>query len=451
MVQRVVVVGAGFAGFETVRRLERTLGPREAELVLVSPMDYMVYRPLLPQVAAGVLSSRSMAVPLHRMLKRTHVVPGGAIGIDLAAKVCVVRKISGDITNEHYDKLVLAPGSITRTFDIPGLTTHGHGMKTLAEAVYLRDHVIAQLEIANSSTDPAERASRCRFIVVGGGYAGVETAACLEMVTTSALRHFPRLDPAQVNWMIVDVAPRLLPELGENLGKATLQMLAKRGIDVRLGVSVQEITEDSVTLTTGQRLPCRTLVWTAGVAASPLVATTGTELVRGRLAVAADLVVPGHPDVFGLGDAAAVPDLERGDGAICPPTAQYAHRQAKVAATNVVAALRGQQSTPFRHKDLGLVVDLGGTQAVARPLGHEMRGLSAQAVTRAYHLMTVPSLRARTRVLSNWVQHAFAGDDLIRLGFMSDTDGRMGNLEKTDAYLSQDEIAARTGSHAAHP
>ncbi|MFI1580124.1 NAD(P)/FAD-dependent oxidoreductase [Embleya sp. NPDC020630] len=451
MVQRVVVVGAGFAGFEAVRRLERSLGPREAEIVLISPMDYMVYRPLLPQVAAGVLSSRTTAVPLHRMFDRTHVLPGGVIGVDLAAKVCVVRKISGDVGNEHYDKLVLAPGSVTRTFDIPGLTTYGHGMKNLAEAVYLRDHVIAQLEIANSSTDPAERASRCQFIVVGGGYAGVETAACLEMLTTKALRHFPRLDPAQVRWMIVDIAPRLLPELGENLGKATLQMLAKRGVDVRLGVSVQEITEDSVTLTTGEKLPCRTLVWTAGVTASPLVGTLGTELVRGRLAVAADLAVPGYPDVFALGDAAAVPDLAKGDGAICPPTAQYAHRQAKIAAANVVAALRGQPLSAFRHKDLGLVVDLGGTQAVARPLGYEMRGLPAQAITRGYHLLTVPSIRARTRVLSNWIQHAFAGDDLVRLGFMSDQDGRMGNLEKTDAYLSGDEITARTGSRAAHP
>ncbi|MCF2531666.1 NAD(P)/FAD-dependent oxidoreductase [Yinghuangia soli] len=441
---RVVVVGAGFAGFETVRHLEKSLSPQDADITLISPGGYMLYLPLLPHVAAGVISSRSIAVPLYRMLKRTHIVPGGAIGVDLDAKVCVVRKITGEVVNIGYDHIVLSPGSVTRTFDIPGLDKYGRGMKNLAEAVSLRDHVIAQLELANSSSDESERRSRCQFVVVGGGYAGVETAACLEMVTSSALDHFPRLDPSQVRWTVVDVAPRLMPELGENLGRAALEILARRGVDVRLETSVSEVTEDTVTLTTGEVLPCRTLVWTAGVAASPLIATLGAETVRGRLAVGADLAVPGRPEVFGLGDAAAVPDLDKGDGAVCPPTAQYAMRQAKIAAHNVVAAIKGKPYKEFQHKDLGLVVDLGGTEAVARPLGRELRGLPAQAITRGYHLMALPSFRARARVGAGWAMHAVAGDDFIRLGFLAGRTGSLSDFEGAHAYLSREEMAQQT-------
>lgn len=441
---RVVVVGAGFAGFETVRHLEKSLAPQDADITLISPGGYMLYLPLLPHVAAGVISSRSIAVPLYRMLKRTHIVPGGAIGVDLDARVCVVRKITGEVVNVAYDHIVLTPGSVTRTFDIPGLDKYGRGMKNLAEAVSLRDHVIAQLELANSSSDESERRARCQFVVVGGGYAGVETAACLEMVTRSALDHFPRLDPSQVRWTVVDVAPRLMPELGENLGRAALEILARRGVDVRLETSVSEVTEDAVTLTSGDVLPCRTLVWTAGVAASPLIATLGAETVRGRLAVGADLAIAGRRDVFGLGDAAAVPDLDKGDGAICPPTAQYAMREAKVAAHNVVAAIKGKPFREFRHKDLGLVVDLGGTEAVARPLGRELRGLPAQAITRGYHLMALPSFRARARVGANWTLHAVAGDDFVRLGFLSGRTGALSDFEGAHAYLSREELAQQT-------
>ncbi|NUU24329.1 MAG: NAD(P)/FAD-dependent oxidoreductase [Streptomycetaceae bacterium] len=444
---RVVVVGAGFAGFETVRHLERWLSPDDAEITLVNPGGYMLYLPLLPHVAAGVISSRSIAVPLYRMLKRTHIVPGGAIGVDLAAKVCVVRKITGEVVDVPYDQIVLCPGSVTRTFDIPGLDKYGRGMKNLAEAVSLRDHVIAQLELANSSSDESERRARCQFVVVGGGYAGVETAACLEMVTSSALDHFPRLDPSQVRWTVLDVAPRLMPELGENLGRAALEILARRGVDVRLETSVTEVTEDAVTLTSGERLPSRTLVWTAGVAASPLIGTLGAETVRGRLAVGGDLAIPGRPEVFGLGDAAAVPDLHKGDGAVCPPTAQYAMRQAKIAAHNVVAAVKGKPYREFRHKDLGLVVDLGGTEAVARPMGRELRGLPAQAITRGYHLMALPGFRSRARVGAGWAMHAVAGDDFIRLGFLAGRTGSLSDFEGAHAYLSREELAERTRSN----
>ncbi|NYI03194.1 NAD(P)/FAD-dependent oxidoreductase [Allostreptomyces psammosilenae] len=440
---RIVVVGGGFAGLQCLRRLERRLRPTEAELVLVSPFSYMLYLPLLPHVAAGVVTPQSIAVSLRRMLVRTRIVPGGAVGIDLKARAVVVRTITGQMQVEHYDRLVVAPGSVTRAFDIPGLTQYGRGMKTLAQAVYLRDHVLAQLELAANSTDRAEQAARCQFVVVGGGYAGAETAACLQRLTTAALEKYPRLDPSLVNWTLVDVAPKIMPELGENLGRSALRLLRERGIEVALETGVAEVTDDTVRLTDGRTLPCRTLIWTAGVTPSPLVGTMDVETVRGRVAVGADLAVPGQQGVFALGDAASVPDLVKGDGAVCPPTAQHAQRQGKVVAENVVASLHGDPMREYRHKDLGLVVDLGGAEAVSNPLGREMTGLPAQLVARGYHLMALPSVPARYRTLANWMLNLTAGDDFVRMGFLATRQGSLVDFEHTDQYLSKDEVHAQ--------
>jgi NADH dehydrogenase len=450
---KILVVGAGFAGVGCVRRLERRLAAGEADLALVTPFSYQLYLPLLPQVASGVLTPQSIALSLRRSRRhRTRIVPGGAIGVDTKAKVCVVRKITGEIVNEPYDYLVLAPGSVTRTFDIPGLSEYARGMKTLAEAAYVRDHVIAQLDLADASQDPAERASRLQFVVVGGGYAGTETAACLQRLTTAAVKRYPRLDPSEIKWHLIDIAPKLMPELGDKLGLSALKILRDRGIDISLGVSVAKAGAEEVTFTDGRVLPCRTLIWTAGVVASPLVKTLDAETVRGRLAVTAQMTVPGQDGVFALGDAAAVPDLAKDDeGAVCPPTAQHALRQGRRVAENVIAALRGEPLQPYVHKDLGLVVDLGGTDAVSKPLGVELRGLPAQAVARGYHWSALRTNVAKTRVLTNWLLNAVGGDDFVRMGFLSRTPAALRDFEYTDAYLTAEQIREHTrGEHFQH-
>ncbi|MFF2655668.1 NAD(P)/FAD-dependent oxidoreductase [Streptomyces sp. NPDC058045] len=444
---RILVVGAGFAGVECVRRLERRLSPGEADIALVSPFSYQLYLPLLPQVAAGVLTPQSVAISLRRSQKfRTRIIPGGAIGVDPRAKVCVIRKITGETLDERYDYIVLAPGSVTRTFDIPGLVEHARGMKTLAEAAYIRDHVIAQLDLADASTDDAERASRLQFVVVGGGYAGTETAACLQRLTLNAVKRYPRLDPKMIRWHLIDIAPRLMPELGERLGDVAMGILQRRGIEVTLGVSVAKAAPEEVTLTDGRVLPCRTLIWTAGVAASPLIATLGAETVRGRLAVTPEMNLQGFEGVFALGDAAAVPDLVKGDGAVCPPTAQHGIRQGRKVADNVIAAVRGLPLTPYVHRDLGLVVDLGGRDAVSRPLGVELRGMPAQAVARGYHWSALRTNVAKTRVLTDWLLNAVAGDDFVRTGFQAQKRATLRDFEFTDAYLTQDEVREHAAS-----
>lgn len=444
---RILVVGAGFAGVECVRRLERRLAPGEAQITLVTPFSYQLYLPLLPQVASGVLTPQSVAVSLRRSRRhRTRIVPGGAIGVDTQAKVCVIRKITDEIVNEPYDYIVLAAGSVTRTFDIPGLLDNARGMKTLAEAAYVRDHVIAQLDLADASHDEAERASRLQFVVVGGGYAGTETAACLQRLTTNAVRQYPRLDARLIKWHLIDIAPTLMPELGDKLGQAALEVLRKRNIEVSLGVSIAEAGPEQVTFTDGRVLPCRTLIWTAGVAASPLIATLGAETVRGRLAVTPQLNLPGAVGVFSLGDAAAVPDLAKGDGAVCPPTAQHAMRQGRVLADNLIASLRHQPLRDYVHKDLGLVVDLGGKDAVSKPLGIELRGLPAQAVARGYHWSALRTNVARTRVMTNWMLNAVAGDDFVRTGFQSRKPATLRDFEYTDVYLTPEQIREHTAA-----
>ncbi|NGO83585.1 FAD-dependent oxidoreductase [Streptomyces sp. 196(2019)] len=444
---RILVVGAGFAGVECVQRLERRLAPGEAEIALVTPFSYQLYLPLLPQVASGVLTPQSVAVSLRRSRRhRTRIIPGGAIGVDTKAKVCVIRKITDEIVTERYDYIVLAAGSVTRTFDIPGLLDHARGMKTLAEAAYVRDHVIAQLDLADASQDEAERASRLQFVVVGGGYAGTETAACLQRLTTNAIRHYPRLDPKLIKWHLIDIAPKLMPELGDRLGRAALDVLRRRNIEVSLGVSIAKAAAEEVTFTDGRVLPCRTLIWTAGVAASPLITTLGAETVRGRLAVTPQMRLPGADGVFALGDAAAVPDLAKGDGAVCPPTAQHAMRQGKVMADNLIASLRRQQLRDYVHKDLGLVVDLGGKDAVSKPLGVELHGLPAQAVARGYHWSALRTNVAKTRVMTNWLLNAVAGDDFVRTGFQSRKPATLRDFEYTDAYLTPEQIKEHTAS-----
>jgi NADH dehydrogenase len=441
---RILVVGAGFAGVECVRRLERKLSPDEADVTLVTPFAYQLYLPLLPQVASGVLTPQSIAVSLRRSKKyRTRIIPGGAIGVDLKSKVCVIRTITDEIVNEPYDYIVLAPGSITRTFDIPGLTDHAFGMKTLAEAAYIRDHVISQLDLADASQDPVERASRLQFVVVGGGYAGTETAACLQRLTHAAVKRYPRLDPSLIKWHLIDIAPKLMPELGDKLGSSAQEILRRRGIEISLGTSIAKAGPEEVTFTDGRVIPTRTLIWTAGVVASPLIATLGAETVKGRLAVAPEMNLPGDDGVFALGDSAAVPDLAKGDGAMCPPTAQHALRQGKHVADNVIASLRGQVMKPYVHKDLGLVVDLGGTDAVSKPLGIELRGLPAQAVARGYHWSALRTNVAKTRVMTNWLLNAVAGDDFVRTGFQARKAARLKDFEYTDAYLTPEQVRAQ--------
>jgi NADH:ubiquinone reductase (H+-translocating) len=411
---RIVIVGGGFAGFEAAKGLVRTVGAG-AEIVLINPTNYFLYLPLLPEVAAGVLDPRRIAVPLPKALPGVRLMLGSVDGVDVGAKRLTYTDPEGGTGSIGYDRLVLAAGSVNKLLPIPGVGECAHGFRGIPEAVYLRDHITRQIELADASDDPEERAARCTFVVVGAGYTGTEVAAQGPLITNALLRRHPRLAGRPVRWLLLDVARRVLPELDERLSSSSDRVLRERGVEVLMGTSVAEAMATGVQLTDGRFVPTRTIVWCVGVRPDPLVEAIGLSVEEGRLVVDEFLTVPGHPEIFAGGDVAAVPDLTR-PGRITAMTAQHATRQGKQAARNVAASLRHGERGAYRHNDLGFVVDLGGTQAAANPLHVHLAGLPAKAVTRGYHLLSMPGNRIRTA--TEWVLDAVLSRDETELGLV---------------------------------
>ncbi len=410
------MVGGGFAGYFAARKLGRTLGTDEAQITLICDTDALVYQPLLPNVAVGSLNPRSVMVPLSS-LRRVHLVRGSATAVDLDAHQVEVEEASGRTRQIGYDRLVLAPGSVTKLFDIPGLAENALGFKTVAQALHLRDLLLRRMERAADEPDVEARRRLLTFVIVGAGYAGTELAAQQIELARSMVAKFSELSVDDLHWLLLDAAPKVMPELGDDLGQAALKVLKRRGVDVRLETSIKQMDEHSVTLTDDDVLPGAVVIWCAGVAPNPLMGTLGLPTTKGRLQVDADLRVPGHPEVYALGDAASVPDLTKstdsdGDRPTCPPTAQHAMRQGPVVAGNVIADVRSQARSDYRHHDLGLVVDLGGSTAAARPLGVPLTGLPAKFVTCGYHVFAIPTMRRRVRVLVDWALAGRTSDDV---------------------------------------
>ncbi|MFH9002774.1 FAD-dependent oxidoreductase [Streptomyces afghaniensis] len=412
---RILIVGAGFAGYRTARTLSRETRGR-AHITLLNPTDYFLYLPLLPQVAAGVLEPRRVTVSLSDTLPDVRLVLGEADRIDLDGQTLHYTGPEGDGGTLAYDRLVLAAGSVNKLLPIPGVAEHAHGFRGLPEALYLRDHVTRQVELAAAADDPETCAARCTFVVVGAGYTGTEVAAHGQMFTDAQVRKHPLRQGMRPRWMLLDVAPRVLPEMDEKLSTTADRVLRQRGVDVRMGTSVKEATHEGVVLTDGEFVETRTLVWCVGVRPDPLVESLGLPMEKGRLLVDPHLQVPGRPELFACGDVAAVPDLEK-PGSYTPMTAQHAWRHGKVAAENVAASLGlGGARKPYRHRDLGFVVDLGGAKAAANPLGVPLSGVPAGAVTRGYHLAAMPG--NRVRVAADWLLDAVLPRQAVQLGLV---------------------------------
>ncbi|OMC39679.1 NADH dehydrogenase [Mycobacterium sp. IS-2888] len=402
----IVIVGSGFTGFTCARRLARLLRRRRApvDITIISPVDYMLYTPLLPDVAGGVVDARFVAVPLANTLKGVRAVRGRVDGVDFAQRTLTYRDPEERAHHMSWDRLVLTPGSVTRLFDVPGIATHALGLKSTVEALYLRDHIIEQLELAGLEDDPKVAAARRTVVVVGASYSGTELVAQLRALADAAAKQMG-FDAAEVKFLLLDTAEQVMPEVGKRLGDAALKVLRKRGIDVRLGMTLKEAHADHVVLSDDSRIDTRTIAWVTGVTGAPLIQELGLPTEKGRVKVQADLQVPEHDGVFAAGDAAAVPDLTQ-PGKITPPTAQHATRQGKVLARNVAASLGYGNPKQYKHGNLGLVVDLGPRYAVANPLNVQLSGLPAKAVTRAYHLYAIP------RLLNRWA---------VSLAYLTDT------------------------------
>ena len=408
---QIVIVGAGFAGFTAARRLSKLSGG-SADIVIINPTDYFLYLPLLPEVSAGILEPRRVTVSLAAALPGVRVVLGEAESFDLDARTVGYRDPDGRTASVRYHRLIIAAGSVNKLLPVPGVTMYAHGYRGIPEALYLRDHVTRQIEMASTTDDEEERQARSTFVVVGAGYTGTEVAAQGVLYTDALIKRCAGVTP---RWLLIDVADRVLPSLDVRLAHAADRVLRERGVEVLLNTSVKEATEDGVHLDTGEFVPTRSLIWCVGVRPDPLVTSLGLEMNHGRLVVDEFLTVPGHPDVYAIGDAAAVPDLTM-PGEITGMTAQHATRHGKTVADNIAASYGRGRRRPYKHHDLGFVVDLGGLDAAANPLGVPLSGFPAKVVTRGYHLLSMPG--NRVRVAADWLLDALLPRQGVQLGLV---------------------------------
>jgi NADH dehydrogenase len=398
-----LVLGGGFAG----AYVARLLGRRGA--TSVSPDNFMLYTPLLPEAASGTLEPRHVVVPLRRMCPHAELLLGRATALDHDARTVTAETLAGMFSVE-YERLVVALGAVTRVLPVPGLAEHGLGFKDVADAIALRNRVLRQLESAAARLDEEERRRDLGFVFVGAGYAGVEALAELNDLALDAARLIPELEGRAQRWVLVDAAPAILPEIPSRLGRYTHAELESRGVEIHVGTTLTAFTGEEAVLSNGVRVPARTLVWSAGVRASPAVAGFGLPVDgRGRVVVDATLAVEGRPGIWALGDCAAVPNAAT-PGRLDPPTCQHALRQARRLAANLTGPPQ-----PYRYRMLGQVATLGRYKGIADILGIRLRGFPGWFVTRTYHLYALPMLRRKIRVVADWSVSLFFRRDVAEL------------------------------------
>ena len=399
-----LILGGGFAG----AYVARYLGQRGA--TIVSPENFMLFTPMLPEAASGTLEPRHAVVPLRVMCPHAELILGRAMRLDERAQNVEIETEGGP-ARVGYQNLVLALGSVARTLPIPGLADHGLGFKDLADAIHLRNHVLRRLEAAAADLQSAKR--ELTFVFVGAGYAGVEALAELADLVRDALRYYPTLRDVPQHWVLVDAAPKILPEIPTGLGDYAARVLAGRGVDIRVSTTLESAGAGTATLSDGERLETNTLVWTAGVRANPLLAELGLPVdEKGRVRVEPTLCVEGREHVWALGDCAHIPNAatpEHPD----PPTSQHALRQARRLAKNLSGSPR-----PYRYRMLGQAATLGRYKGIADVLGLRIRGFAGWWVTRTYHLYQLPLLSRKLRVVADWTVSLLFRRDIVELSML---------------------------------
>ncbi|HEY0814967.1 MAG TPA: NAD(P)/FAD-dependent oxidoreductase [Pseudonocardia sp.] len=419
---RIVVVGGGYVGMYTALRLQKKLRRGEAEITVIDPQPHMTYQPFLPEAAAGSIEPRHVVVPLRRVLRKCQVLTGRVTSISHERREVTAELAAGHVTTLGYDVLVVAPGSVARTLPIPGLAEQGIAFKTVGEAIYLRNHVLSRLDAAATTIEPALRRRLLTFLVVGGGYAGVEALAELADMARYASRYYPTINREDVRWILVEATGRIMPEVSPKMGRYTVERLLDADIEVNLDTRVQSLTDGHVELDDGQSFDADTIIWTAGVKPNPMLdATDLPRDSRGRVDCRADLQVVDTPGVFCAGDCASVPDLSKDDpDARTSPSAQHAVRQAKVLADNVVAHLRGRALTDYKHSYAGSVASLGLYKGVAEIYGIKLRGIVAWFMHRTYHVSRMPTWNRRVRIVFDWTGALVLGREVVSLGQIND-------------------------------
>jgi NADH dehydrogenase len=415
MASRILILGGGFAGLTTARKLERILRPGEAEIVLVSRENYSLFTPMLPEVGSGNLETRHVVTPVRAQLKRSTFLLADVIAVDLAAKtVDVEHTIMGTKQTLAYDHLIFALGAVTSTFGLPGIAERSIPYKTLEDADRLRNHVIAMLELADVTPDAAARRRLLRFVFVGGGFTGVEAAGEMADFFRSTQRFYPSIGPGEIEIVLVEGGKKLLPELQAGMGEYSAEALTRRGVRVLLNTMVAGADVHGLMLKSGETIETSTIVWSAGVKPSPVVASLPIGTGRGgSIVTERDLSVPNYPGVWAIGDCASIPDP---DGKTFAATAQHAIREGPVLAANVVAAIRGLPTKAFEYTSLGMMASLGARRGVAGLQGRFLlKGFLAWVLWRSYYLARLPGLDRQFRVAFDWTLGLIFPRDIAEL------------------------------------
>ncbi len=436
MAWNVVIAGGGFGGSSAARELERIMPKQSARLILVNDVNFLLYTPFLPEAAAGTLEPRHVVTPLRDILKRTNLKLGAICAHDPEARTVELRTHAGEAETIRYDQFLVAVGSVSRSLPVPGLEEHAIGFKSLADAIWLRNHVIETLEDANATEDPERREELLTYVFVGGGYSGLEALAELQDFAADAMDSYPRARLHGMRWILVEAADHVLPEVPADLAAYAVRELRGRGIDVRLGTRIEEATADSTLLSTGERVPTRTLVWTAGVKPHPSLASLALPLDDGgRVRVDERMRVEGLRGVWAIGDCAAVPH-PAGGGRACPPTAAMAVRQGPAVAHNIAAEL-GVATKPgrFDYRGREAFVNLGRYKAVGKIGSLKVRGFLAWWMARTYHMSQIPGLVRKIRAIVDWT---------VGLPFRRDT-AEVGSIGHPRPLRA--EVYARGGTH----
>jgi NADH dehydrogenase len=415
MASRILILGGGFAGLTTARKLERLLHPGEAEIVLVSRENYSLFTPMLPEVGSGNLETRHVVTPVRAQLRRSTFLLADVRKVDLVARtVEVEHTILGSKQTLSYDHLVVALGSVTSTFGLPGIAERSIPYKTLEDADRLRNHAIAMLELADVTSDPVERKRLLRFVFVGGGFTGVEAAGEMADFFRSTRRFYTSIGPDDIEIVLVEGGKKLLPELQAGMGEYSAKALTRRGVNVMTETLVAGADERGLQLKNGETIATATIVWSAGVKPSPVVGALPIGTGRGgAIVVGRDLSVPNYPGVWAIGDCAAIPDA---DGKQVPATAQHAIREAPLLAANIVATLRGRPTKEFHYVSFGMMASLGARRGVAGLQGRFLlTGFLAWVLWRTYYLARLPGLDRRLRVSFDWTLGLLFPRDIAEL------------------------------------
>ena len=418
---KILIVGGGYAGFYTAWKLEKQLRRGEAEVTVVDPRPYMTYQPFLPEIAAGSIDPRHSVVPLRAHLKKTKVITASVTGVNHAAKKATITPAEGEAYELDYDIIVMTAGSVSRTFPIPGVADEAIGMKNIEEAVAVRDRVLTNFDKAAQLPAGPERDRLLTFVVIGGGFAGIETFAELRSFASALVKKYPEISFEDTHFHLIEAMGRIMPEVSLKTSHWVLKNLAQRGAQVHLDTQLTSAVGGKIELSTGETFESDLIVWTAGVMAHPVLRNTDLPTEeRGRLRVQSDLRVINDDgvvaDAWGAGDVSAVPDdTGKGVGGFCVPNAQHAVRQGKLLSKNIVATLRGEGVTKYFHQPAGAVAGLGLGIGVFQKGKLGITGFPAWVMHRGYHGLAMPTWERKIRVIGNWVLNLFLGRDYASL------------------------------------